>query len=217
LDNINLITQAAGNLTLCYYRLGAVDEHLRWAQIARQASSGMPPGSYERVQSSFQCVLAFLGKRERGKAAEAIRELQSERRLAEIDWVRHFGLVYEADICWITNEHAAALELVAEWFEDANGTYWHGSEGRAARWMTVAAKSSQEQRLAAEEIIRKWYPRLHQLDVLDQVEVCCSLVHLGHCGHPVPRDVAERARNSLAMLNSVCAQQLRGLGLLIPS
>ncbi len=217
LDNINLITQSANNLTLCHYRSGAVEEHLRWAQIGRQAALAMPPGSYERINSNFHCALAFLARKEKLKAAEALRELQTQRKQAEIDWVRHAGFAHEADIAWITDQHSTALELVAEWFEDANGNYCHGFEGRAARWMTVSATTPLEQHHAAETIMKRWYPRLNQLDVLDQAEVCCSLAHLGRFRQPVPVESAGRARELLATLHSVCAQQLRGLGLLIPN
>lgn len=215
LDNSPLMSQAAVNLALCYYRLGKTEDHFRWSITARHKSLSTGPGSYDRISSLWLYALACFERGEGRKVEETLQALERERQSIRVLWIRQSALLHEAEVSWLRGDKQLALTRASEVYQSRKDGLCHGFEGRIARWIAVGATHSSTPPAAA-RLMRNWYRRVDRLDALDQAEVLCSLTRLGELGESVPADVVDRARVALARLPIACSKQLRRFGLRLP-
>ncbi len=216
LDNPALMCTAASNLALCFYRVGVSESHLKWALTAwdRCRMDGRP-GSYDRLHSSAQCSLAYLGLGETKRAITAREWLRECTTDARLDWVRQAAWLYEADIAWLLGEKPRALSAVNQALEISREALSLGFVGRIARWRTVQSLrgGGTESPL---RFLHTWYNQIDRLDAFDQAEVLCSLAQLEPIVPAGGSDVSVQARTALGRLPMACSKQIRALGLRLP-
>ncbi len=215
LDNTQLMAQAAGNLALCFCRLGMPDNELKWAAICWEKGLCLTSGSYNRMHAAARCAFAHLSKADYRGAKIWLGRLQESGRLSPLEWVRQAAKLYEADINWLMGQKATALSLADDICSAENQALALGFVGSMARWTAVSAISSGKVR-QARNLLREWYGRLEELDALDQAEVLCGLWEVEDHLRCAESDIQEQARRVLARLPIECSRQLGLLGLRLP-
>jgi hypothetical protein len=214
LGNLQLMSVSAANLALCFRRLGAGQEHLKWALTASKHADRCGD-SYARVSAASELAYAFLTSMDIGRATQALESLLKARNEARLPSIRQEAVLHEADINWLLGDHRTAYERVEALLDHPEIETPIGLSGRIARWRTlylIEAGRPQE----AGDNLDSAYSNLTRLDSMDQAEVLCSLRQVAHV-RSIPRDVQSQARAALARLPIECSRQLRDLGLLLPN
>jgi DNA-binding SARP family transcriptional activator/tetratricopeptide (TPR) repeat protein len=214
LDNDLLMSQAAANLALCYYRIGEAEDHARWATIAFQCSRVLEPGTYDRVNTSAHCCLCSMALGRSGDTTRYLSALRQEIADAKLPWIRQAAMIYEADVLWLRGDRSQALRAVERMRNQSGKALSIGFVGSFTRWSTlylVATNREAELR----ELLESSRDKLDQLDALDRAEVLWSIEYVRRTrGLPFP-DVTSQARAILSRLPASCSHQLSQLGLLL--
>lgn len=215
LDNMPLITQAAANLSLCYYRLGNHEETLKWAMTAWNRSSHTRRAAYPRIHAAARCALSYASIADAPNARHWLEHLCECGAESSLAWERQAAVLFAADVHWLLRNERTALGLVESILAGREPTLLTGFVGPMARWMTVWAVRSGKP-MQARKVLRKLYPRLMEFDALDQAEVLCSLIRVGAFDGERSERVNEEARLALGRLPIACSKQIQELGLLLP-
>lgn len=216
LDNQQLITQAAANLSLCYYRTGEKDEALRWAMLAIERQKWLPASSYDYIHNETRLTLAAIATGRKAEAHTSRERLRSAIRQASLPWACQAGALLDADVTWLLNEKSQALRIIEGMLKKWPRALSFGFEGPMVRWTTLLLM--EKGRLDdAELVLEGAEGQLHRLDSLDQAEILCSRYLLCERTGRHADGIVERARASLARLPAACATQIERLGLLLPN
>jgi hypothetical protein len=214
LDHVGHMGQAACNIALCNYRLGAIRESLNWGITAREISKRTPPGSYERIHSASLCGRSYAKLGDTKEAGQAMNWLRQDSRACKLPWTRQSADLFQADMAWLLGEKKLAFEYVREARDLCREPLAIGLTGQFGRWSTLYLLDI-GQAAAAHRWLLRTYRQLDQFDAMDQAELLCSLLHLGRFVNIDTQDVAGQARTVLARLPTACAVELRELGLIL--
>jgi tetratricopeptide (TPR) repeat protein len=214
LDNMPLIAQAASNISLCCYRLGRMQESLKWASIAWDNHQPGNPSNYVRVQASARCAMVHAELGNERACRKWLDTLKEVGRSSELNWVIQAAKLFEADVLWLLDERDLALSLIQTMDVDSRASVAVGFIGPMARWTAVSAATTGNTSEAL-RLLRHWFDQLETLDMLDRVEVLCGLAQVEK--ESVRLDLQSRAGKLLSELPTECSRQLKRLSLRLPN
>jgi len=215
LDNEPLMTQAANNLALCYSRLGPIERHRYWAEMAWHHARSSKPGSIDRINSTAQRgLIAAWGPCRSARAA--LQTLQEETTYATLLWLTQAAHLFAADIAFFLGDEPGALRAASEACQISPSAISIGFAGKFARWKTVLLLR-QNRPLEAWSELQSQKKRIERLDRIDRVEVLSSLALAGRAlGYSV-NALEAQVRGVLATLPIACTTYLQRLGLFLPN
>ncbi|MGH6690263.1 MAG: hypothetical protein ACREF4_06255, partial [Gammaproteobacteria bacterium] len=171
-----LARHAAGNLVMCYARLGAHDEVEKWATRALTEAS-----SDSAIAPRFGAIkyLAF-SRAMRGaleRAFDVIRFGDALCAHVTIPWLWQSWNLSKADALWVLGRRAEASRTAA--FVTGMGVTAPASSaiaGAFCRWI-AKLRSDTEHRHGVHPTVAGLHSRLAELDRMDQAEVLAAYVH----------------------------------------
>jgi hypothetical protein len=174
LGNDTHSTRAAGNLALCYNRLGRHSDQL-------QLVSRVPPpkgpdfAGFVEIQYAYATAIshAVLGRRSKGY--DVLCALEDRLQKGIPSWIIQAWRLWKADslmsIGRVTEAHESGREGTVDFGYKLQSIAFAGT---FARWLSLTAPTLGRS-IEAHEIIEDLVRRLDELDALDQVETLRAL------------------------------------------
>jgi tetratricopeptide (TPR) repeat protein len=170
LGNDTHITHVAGNLALCYSRLGRHSDQLQLITKV-PAPSGSEFAGFAEMQYAYSTAIsnAIFGRR--SKAYQVLEELDSRLRQQIPRWMIQAWRLWKADVLMLIGKpneaHISGRSGTAEFGYELSSFAFAGP---FARWICLTAKRELDKDTAL-GILESITHRLDELDALDQVEV----------------------------------------------
>ena len=160
----------AGNLSLCYSRLGEVDEQLRWAQSSPQPW-GAEFGGFVEIQLAYCLGLGYGLRGDGPKVLGVIAALESRTPSILPEWLVQAWTLWKADLLFLLGESGEAHEVARHAAKSFGvGPLSLSFTGASDRWMSVTLQDGpQLDHLAT--LIAEHQARLCEFDALDQIEI----------------------------------------------
>ena len=197
----------AANLEVCCHRLGEYAEQLMWSSIA---SMNGPFSGYQQIQAIyFQAyALTMLGRT--GEAMEALESFHPGVAAGSPAWLVQAWRLHRADILYLCGKTAPALEQAREALGQPPVLHAPSFAGPFARWLALVSLRQQWD-FDGRELLKGLFSRIHELDMLDRVELICGRLILGDESR---LQLEDQLRTYLADLPLAVTTQLQRLGAL---
>lgn len=176
LTNRALASRAAGNLSLCHYRLGNNEESVRWATI------GLEHLKADEDLLGFKLIhLAAWGKALRGDEVGSLQmldRLKGEHRYKELPWSRQAALLLTSDVLHVLGKRKEALEAAAA--ATSGELRKLQTKAYAGAWARIQARLGLSEGRFSDRLanIDGASERLASLDLIDSAEVGCAKIVL---------------------------------------
>jgi tetratricopeptide (TPR) repeat protein len=112
LGNKKTLARSAGNLALCYDRLGDFDKSLHWAKIGLESAYEWQDAS--RFKLIQLMAWAYAMKGETSSALKALNTDKAEGMTFKPAWARQASLILTSDVLWVLGRRSDAIECAIE-------------------------------------------------------------------------------------------------------
>jgi len=167
------IAGLAGNLSLCYSRLGHYEEQLSWALSAPQPW-GPEFGGFVEIQLAYCLGLGYGMRGDSSKVAAVVTRLEERMPLSLAAYLQQAWSLWKADLLSLagyTREAHEAVKSIAGTLGTAPLSL--SFTGATDRWMSVVVQpGAQLQELGV--LVAEHESRLSEFDALDQAEILCA-------------------------------------------
>jgi DNA-binding SARP family transcriptional activator/tetratricopeptide (TPR) repeat protein len=219
LGNDAALATAAGNLALCYGRLGSYQAQVDWSEKGLQYLGNRFTG-YRDIQLGFARAFgnAMLGRIP--AAISALSEAGARIPPTIPKWMRQAWRFERADVLQMLGKRREALIEAAEALEDQE-LHSNTVAGPFARWLAHHAIATGEV-TAARKRLQEFRSKLEMYDAVDQAEILAAACWLDvHSGISIPaarlRAQHRRLTERLLALPSAVGVQLSRLSVLPPA
>jgi tetratricopeptide (TPR) repeat protein len=212
LGNDDLISMAAQNLALTYFRMGDYRAQKTWATLARRHQSDST-FTFNRVITAALLGMASVLVGTKAEALVCLDLLQREIENCKATWVAQFGQYYAADMFWLLGRKEEALEMALEAGACSETPKNPALTGQYARWSALVSMKRGTEMKNLESLTTLWESR-NRLDVLDRAELDCAVVYLGRHLGLATEQYEQDLNAALTDLPPSCGLHLAALGLL---
>jgi tetratricopeptide (TPR) repeat protein len=210
LGNRKLLARSAGNVALCYDRMGDFDQSLHWAQAGLQAAEDW------KDTSRFKLIhLVAWAHAMKGDTSTAVKTLSREKesdRSSNPEWVGQVSLVLSSDLLWALGREKNAIECALRATTGSNCTLltplYAGPYCRALARAGVAMRSERE----SLERILLTARSVGRLDAIDNADIYAAELLLSMRLGIEAGDLPNRLDQSLARLPKAIRPRLIRLG-----
>jgi tetratricopeptide (TPR) repeat protein len=206
LGNDTLITSIAGNLALCYSRLG------RYADQLQLVGRIPPPGGSEfwgfvEMLFAYSTALSLISLGRHGRAQEVITAL--DKRIIEVipDWMVQAWMLWKADLLLLMPKRSEAMNVGRAAIERFSGNLLSPSfAGPYARWIALTQTSTR-----AQQIVEALNVTIEDFDAIDQAQILMALRMLRPDEGGMPSELDDNLKQKLDRLPISVQSQLATL------
>jgi DNA-binding SARP family transcriptional activator/tetratricopeptide (TPR) repeat protein len=166
LGNDALCAVACGNLAVCFGRLGAPRDQLKWAERALSYQGNRFEG-YTELQAALWAGLGYAALDEQSAAVDTMSRVDARMPEAAPESIRSVWALMKADILWALGRQASARTTALQGIISEPPAHF---EGRYARWLAAVA-SSRDELMRAQVQVGRLKSQLSEFDAVDQAEI----------------------------------------------
>lgn len=213
IGNDKIYQQAAGNLALCFVRLGDYEQALQWADRCLHTLENNTPRSLQfSAIKSEALAYAMLGRRT--KAEELIRRRTEELAIVKSPGLSQAWALYSADSYAMLGQIRAAEEVGRYATEGPNGEmHMDSCAGSYARWIARSSHLAGKIK-RGHETLECLLSSLGRYDALDQAEILNAQSWLEAQEGRVSSPRLKQMQDHLSKLPAAVEDQLKRMGML---
>ncbi len=174
LGNDTMTRIIAGNIALCFFRLGRYDKQSSWLDRAPRVKDGDFSGFIE-VQISYQkaAMHFYYGRRE--QAQHVIDSMEARLTPTLAPWMLQAWHFYKADLMWMAGRPAEALKQASEELQQNSYRLLSSSfAGAFARWAVLTRHQTGNWE-RTQQILEQMVSQVEDYDALDQAEILAAM------------------------------------------